>query len=114
VEPRAYVVEAGIGLGESADPAAVGAAVTVELCGRWDHDGPCRWPHNSEIDAERDPALFRTVYVASEPEEPAVRERIEASLRGGEGWSVVSFRARPVADSERSLADSLVAGSRHI
>jgi hypothetical protein len=109
---RAFVLEAEIGLDEGCDPAAVGAAVTVELCGHWDHDGPCRWPHNNEIDAAPDPARFRTVYVADESEEPGVRERIEAGLRRGEGWRVLSIRPRPVADSERSLADNLLTGPR--
>ena len=109
---RAFVVEAEIGLGEGCDPAEVGAAVTVELCGHWDHEGPCRWPHNNEIDAGREPASFRTVYVADESEEPHVRERVEAGLRGGDGWRVVSIAPRPVADSERTLANNLLTSPR--
>jgi hypothetical protein len=35
----AFVVEAELVLGDGFDPAAVGAAVTVELCGHWE---PCR------------------------------------------------------------------------
>jgi len=49
--PCAYVLEARLELDDGLDPAAVGAAVTVELCGHWEHAGPCRWPHNSEIAA---------------------------------------------------------------
>ena len=37
-QPRAFVVEAEIALSEGLDPAAVGAAVTVELCGHREHD----------------------------------------------------------------------------
>ncbi len=48
-EVKAYVAEAEIVLNEGCDPAAVGAAVTVELCGHWEHEGACRWPHNSAI-----------------------------------------------------------------
>jgi hypothetical protein len=69
-------------LDEGWDPAAVGAAVTVDLCGHWEHDGPCRWPHNSMIDAQRDPALFRTLFVADEMDAEAVRDRVEAALKG--------------------------------
>jgi hypothetical protein len=35
----AYVLEAELALREGVDPAAVGAAVTVELCGHWEHEG---------------------------------------------------------------------------
>jgi hypothetical protein len=109
---RAFVVEAEIALREEADPAAVGAAVTVELCGHWEHEGPCRWPHNSAIEADREPARFRTLFVADAEDEAAVRARIERALRDGAGWSVVSVRARPVAESERELAAGLLAGPR--
>lgn len=109
---RSFVVEAEITLGDGLDPAAVGAVVTVELCGHWEHEGPCRWPHNSAIDATRDPARFRTLFVAGESEEPRVRARIEASLRGAEAWRVVSIRTRPVAERERALAERLVTGPR--
>jgi hypothetical protein len=90
----------------------VGAAVTIELCGHWEHEGPCRWPHNSAIDSERRPGLFRTVYVADEDEEPDVRARMEKSLRSSEEWQVISVRRRAVADDERELAERLNAGPR--
>jgi len=48
-------------LAEGTDPAAVGAMVTVALCGHWEHDGPCRWPHHNQIDG----AQFRTVFIAT-------------------------------------------------
>lgn len=113
-EARAFVVEADIVLAEGLDPAAVGAVVTVELCGHWEHEGACRWPHNSAIDATRDPARFRTLFVADASEETRVRERIEASLRGAAAWRVVSIRARAVAEAERALAERLAAGPRHL
>ena len=108
----AYVLEAEIELNEGCDPHAVGAAVTVELCGHWEHDGPCTWPHNSELDAEREPAVFRTVYVADPGEEPEIRARIERSLRHGGPWEVGDVRRRPVAEHERALADRLASGPR--
>jgi hypothetical protein len=109
---RAYVVEAELVLGAGLDPAAVGAAVTVELCGHWEHPGACRWPHNSAIDDSRDPARLRTLFVADEAEAAAVGERIGAALRGATAWNVVSIRSRPVATAERPLAERLRAGPR--
>ena len=43
-ERLAQVIEAELVLAADTNPAAVGAAVTIELCGSTDHDGPCRWP----------------------------------------------------------------------
>lgn len=37
-------------LDDEADERAPGGAVTVALCGHWDHEGPCQWPHNNAID----------------------------------------------------------------
>jgi hypothetical protein len=108
----AFVVEAELVLRDGFDPAAVGGAVTVELCGHWEHEGPCRWPHNSAIDQERDPARFRTLFVADEREAALVRERIETALRGDVGWRLVSVHSRPVAAAERALAEQLLAGPR--
>jgi hypothetical protein len=110
--PRAYVVDAQLTLGDGVDPRSVGGAVTVELCGHRDHPGPCRWPHNNEIETRREAASFRTVFVAEEQEEAAVRTRIEDALRGGDGWRVLSVGSRPVAAGEHALADSLLAGPR--
>jgi hypothetical protein len=108
----AYVLEAEIELEEGADPRAVGAAVTVELCGHWEHEGPCAWPHNSAIDAARTPALLRTIYVADEDEEPEIRDRIVRSLNQAADWSVEGIRARPIADDERDLANRLASAPR--
>ena len=99
----AHVVEAVLELAPGADPAAVGAAVTLELCGAWSHAGPCRWPHNNAIDG----ASFRTLYVAPDQEADAVAARIEAALRGSASWRVVSVRRRQVTPHERELAARL-------
>jgi hypothetical protein len=111
-ELRAYVVEADLVLGDGLDPGAVGAAVTAELCGHWEHEGPCRWPHNSAIDVARAPARFRTLFVAGADEAPQVRDRIERTLREASAWSVVALGARPVAEHERALSERLRTGPR--
>ena len=109
---RAFVVEAELALGDELDPAAVGAAVTVELCGHWEHEGPCRWPHNSAIDVKRAPARFRRMFVANDAEAAIVRDRIERVLRSGVEWRLVCVFSRGVADAERVLAERLLAGPR--
>lgn len=106
------MVEADLALAPGTDPAAAGAAVTSELCGDWEHAGPCRWPHNSAIEATGEPARFRTLFVAPPAEEAEVRERIEASLRAGAGWRVLAVRARAVARGEAELARRLLGAPR--
>jgi hypothetical protein len=109
VSVEAFVVEAALALDPSCDPRAPGGAVTVELCGHWDHDGPCRWPHNSALD---DTGTFRTLYVASSSEAPTVASRIEHALRAGPHWQVNRITERAVGEEERELASCLLAGPR--
>ena len=109
---RAFVVDAELELSDGFDPAAVGAAVTVELCGHWEHQGPCRWPHNSAIDADREPAHFRTLVVADESHAAEVGDRIETVLRNAPEWRLVSVRSRPVGEDERALAERLMTEPR--
>ena len=105
----AFVHEAELRLRAGTDPAAVGAAVTTALCGHWEHEGPCRWPHNNDIQLVDAVASFRTLFVASATDEDQVRERIERSLRNGDGWDVVRTKSRPVLPSEDPLAAKLAA-----
>lgn len=96
--------EAEVVLAADTDPRAIGGAVTVALCGHWDHEGPCRWPHNNEIAGRR----FRTLFVCEADEEPHVRGLIISALRGADDWQVMSDRARPVAPDEQALAGNLL------
>jgi len=73
-----------IRLAPDADDRAPGGAVTVALCGHWDHDGPCRWPHHSAIAADQD-GLHRLVveFDASDDDLTKVKARIDGALRNG-------------------------------
>jgi len=80
----AFVHQAVLELAPGADQQAPGAAVTVELCGHWDHDGPCRWPHHTASDPQSGERLaIRTVFVSDPAEEPDVRRRIGKALLTG-------------------------------
>ena len=81
--------------------------MTTELCGAVEHDGPCRWPHNNAIDPSGDVAAFRTLFIASESDEPEVRTRILSALRSSDEWLVRFNRARPLHLDERALAARL-------
>ena len=114
--PRtSYVSEYLLVLADDTDPAAPGAAITRALCGHWEHDGACRWPHHTATapvataddggvgtttddggdDGEEERGfLVRTVFVCPSSEEAEVRAGIAAGLRDGThppappGWSV--------------------------
>ena len=96
----AFIHEAELQLQDGTDPAAVGAAVTTALCVHWGHEGPCRWPHNNDIEFSDSVANVRSLFVATATEEDDVRERVERSLREGVGWAVLSTQSRPITPPE--------------
>jgi hypothetical protein len=102
-----HVREAILELARDVDPAEVGAAVTAELCGHWEHEGPCRWPHNNCIEPDSAPARFRTLFIAPSAEANEVHERIDHALRSAAGWRVLTSRERAVATDELELAKRL-------
>ena len=104
---QAYVHEADLILHEGIDPATVGAVVTTALCGSWNHEGPCRWPHNNDVDVGAAPARFRTVFVAEPADEAEIRTRIDTALHGAPGWLVASTRSRALDADEQALAERL-------
>ena len=79
-----YVHEATVHLAEGADSRALGGAITVALCGTWDHESPCRWPHHTDVAAAGDRHVVRTSFVVEPPDEAIVREKIVGALESGE------------------------------
>ena len=69
-------------LEKDADKRSPGAAVTVALCGHWEHDGSCRWPHYSSISTDEN-GLLRLVVEFDAPvnELKEVTTRIEGALK---------------------------------
>lgn len=106
-DPQAYVSDWELRLEQGIDPVAIGAAVTAELCGHWEHTGPCRWPHNNAIVAAGPNYRFRTLFIAPSGEEGEVRTRIDRAIRGAVGVTVVGISPRPVAPSEQALSERL-------
>src|SRR5882757_8632745 len=91
-----FVHEAALRLEAGTDPAAPGGVVTTALCGHWEHEGPCRWPHNNEIAVTAGLATFRTLFAAPAADEEVIRNRIDSALGAGTGWVVLATRPRPV------------------
>jgi hypothetical protein len=100
-------VEIELLLNESTDPRAPGGEITVALCRHWEHDGPCRWPHNSRIATAGSPARVRSIVIVSDDERAEVLERIEAALRRDDRWSVVQIATGPITEDEQPLADRM-------
>jgi len=108
---QAYVYEATLDLASGADPRAPGGAVTVALCGHWDHEGPCRWPHNSEIDTDATPARLRTVFACAPDEVDDVHAAIDDAVRSADEWNVLASSRREPHGDEVDLGHRLASGS---
>jgi hypothetical protein len=115
----AFVHEETIELLPGADAAAPRAAVTVELCGHWEHDGVCRWPHHTVVDNRVGQSIqVRTVFACPAAEVDGVRQRITAALDSGRlaagsresRWTTTRQGAATIEPSEQTLAAQLVAG----
>lgn len=113
---RTFVHEATLEPAAESNLDAIGAAVTAGLCGHWQHEPPCRWPHNNAVEpAEPGRARFRTVFVAAAEDEVEVRARIDGALRRGEltsdegsaTWRVVRSGPRDATSAEVDLGDRL-------
>ena len=102
-----FVHQAELSVAPGTDTASPGAEVTRALCGHWEHEGACRWPHNNEVVSNASGTYFRTLFIAPPSEEAEVRARIEQALRTGQGWSVLSSGPRPVLAAEEPLAQRM-------
>lgn len=80
---RTLVQCAELWLEPDADPAAPGGAVTLALCGSWDHAGPCRWPHRTSAVWDERRGRVRVVFEAEAEDEDRVRALIDRALAGG-------------------------------
>jgi hypothetical protein len=113
---RAFVHEASLELEPGADERAAGAAVTVALCGHWDHAGACRWPHLNTVARSDAVLVLRVVFAADPSDELEVRARIEGAVRcgmldgpdGRSRWTLRATGPAELLDEERAVAERLV------
>lgn len=115
----AFAHEAILDMPPGADERVPGAAVTVALCGHWDHKPPCPLaPHH--VDADRVGGRLRVrILFATEPgSEAEVRRRIELALTGRwplpegltVGWRLSGSQASDVTPAEAGQARQLISG----
>ena len=83
-EARTCVLSADCVLEPGSDERALGGAVTAALCGHWEHEGDCRWPHLTVTEAASGRLVHvRTTVTVGEEEEDEVRRRFQAGLATG-------------------------------
>ncbi|MFE1443536.1 hypothetical protein [Streptomyces sp. NPDC058739] len=81
---RAFVHEAVVLMAADGDARAPGAAITVALCGHWQHEPPCPLaPHHPSARRHGGEVRLRVLFAAAPAAEAEVRRRIEAALSRG-------------------------------
>jgi hypothetical protein len=104
---RGHVHHADVEFAPDADSRAPGGEVTLALCGAWEHEGDCRWPHHTSVDTSLVPSPVRVVYVVSDEELDEVRGLIERALSAGDTWRIVSIYDAPLTAAETKHAARL-------
>lgn len=115
---QAFVHDAVVTIEPGGDVRAPGAAVTVALCGHWDHQPPCPLaPHSTDAQRSGDQVQLRVLFAAEPAAEAEVRRRIEAALArdgltGPDGtithWQLRRAQAGQLRDDEAQQAEQLV------
>jgi hypothetical protein len=85
VTRAAYAHDAFVILDPGGDTRAPGGAITVALCGHWDHEPPCPLaPHHTDASpADDDTVRLRVLFAADPEDEDRVRELITQALLSG-------------------------------
>ena len=104
MDRKPLAVDVDLALKDSTDPRAPGGEITVALCGHWEHEGPCRWPHNNRIATDASPAHVRSVIIVPDDEHAEVLERIETILRNDGRWSVLQITPGDITKTRSVLA----------
>lgn len=81
----AFTHTATVILSDGADATAPGAAVTLKLCGSWNHPGPCPLaPHHTTVSRNADELAVRVVFATGLDQEHRVRDLIIDALSSGQ------------------------------
>ncbi len=99
------------------DMRAPGAAITVALCGHWDHQPPCPLAaHHTRVERVGDQVHLRTLFATDSQAEGTVRQRIEHALSSGQltdpdavvtRWQLCSSGSSEVTADEAAHAERL-------
>ena len=113
----AFAHDAVLVLEADGDVRAPGAAVTVALCGHWEHEPPCPLAaHHTSTECSGDQLRVRVLFATEPADEAEVRGRIETApargrFDGPDGvttrWRLCDARPSPVRDDESAHAERL-------
>jgi hypothetical protein len=115
----AFAHDATVRMDLAADIGAPGAAITVALCGHWEHEPPCPLaPHHTSSERDGDDVRLRVLFATEPSREAEVRERIAAALAGGElvgldgrasSWTLLEHQRCAIGPDEAAHAARLAA-----
>jgi hypothetical protein len=113
-----FVHEAVLALDDGGDERAPGGAITVALCGSWEHDPPCPLaPHHTRASRDGSELRLRLLFAAEPDDEQRVRALVDETLARGEGadpdgnrttWRLVTSGPAEVRPEEAEHAGRLV------
>jgi hypothetical protein len=115
-----FAHDAIVAMADGGDIGAPGAAITVAVCGQWEHEPPCPLaPHHTAAERDGDVVRLRVLFAADPAEESEVRRRIDDALASSQletpdgalaRWQLVSTEVGEVrpdeADHGRRLVES--------
>jgi len=82
---QAFAHEAFVTMDADADTAAPGAAITMSLCGHWEHEAPCPLaPHHTAAERIDGSLRVRVLFAVEPARESEVRHGIDGALASGE------------------------------
>jgi hypothetical protein len=115
---QAFAHEAVVVMEADGDVRALGAAITVALCGHWEHEPPCPLaPHHTAAERSGAEIRLRVLFATDPAAEADVRSLIEgalarAGLNGRDGvttrWQLHSARPSRVREDEAEHAERLI------
>jgi hypothetical protein len=112
-----FAHQAELVMDSDGDLRSPGGAITVALCGHWDHQPPCPLaPHHTSAERVGDLVQIRVLFAAEPELAGEVRRRIDDALRGGSlrgpddvvtRWAVVTSGGSEVWAEEHDHAERL-------
>jgi hypothetical protein len=104
-----FAHDAVLAMGPTEDDRAPGGAITVALCGSWEHEPPCPLaPHHTRAERNGEEVRLRILFAAEAVDEPRVRALIHDSLASSGRWRLLESSASAVRPAEREHAARLV------
>lgn len=118
---QAFAHEAVIAMDPGEDIRAPGAAITVALCGHWEHEPPCPLAtHHTDAQRSGTQVRLRVLFATEPTAEADVRTRIEqalsvSGLTGPDGvtthWRLLNTHPSTVHPREAEHAQQLIQSS---